>query len=391
MKTTVLKLAMLLAPAFLYMSCEKDDSPDNGGNDNIERTILVYAVASNSLEGDIVDNKISMLEGLSNVDVNKYRLVVYEVNKKKDHAVLWEAKRDKSGIVAFDSVGVYDRSLFSTDPARISQVIKDVTKKYDSSHYDLFLWSHGTSWLPADTGNRSVQKSFGDDQYKNGQDKTDITELSEAIPSGVFDMIWFDCCLMSSIEVAYQMRDKCDYMVAYPTEIRAEGAPYSRIIPLLMREEPLRAQAAKEVYDFYTYSFPSPKAVTVCVMDMSKIEAVARAAKPILSNKEVPAVTNLLRYSRPYLHLAAELYDFRQYLEEKSKLSGTTQYLDDLKKALDDFVIYKAASEKDFEYRVIPSEHFSGIASYVQQYEESSLEDFYHTLDWWKATSSDLK
>lgn len=70
--------------------------------------------------------------------------------------------------------------------------------------------------------------------------------LADAIPDGVFDFIWFDACYMSGIETAYELRDKCDTFVAYPTEVYTPGMPYNLTIPYILKETPDLKSAASE-------------------------------------------------------------------------------------------------------------------------------------------------
>lgn len=388
MKKLIYKFSILLATvlSITIISCKKDE-PKKEEQENIDRTILVYAVASNNLEYDLTGNKVAMLKGMENVDMKKYQLIVYEVNNKKDHAILWKAVKNQQNKIVFDSVGYYDRNLYSTDPKRIKQVITDVKNKYPSDHYDLFLWSHATSWLPGNTCSERVpvKKSFGIDNYGSSQDKTDITELASAIPDGLFDMIWFDCCLMSNIECAYELKDKCDWLAAYPTEIYSEGTPYAAVIPYLLKDNPDRERALEEVYDFYTYSFSQPRAVSVCLMDMSKINRVANVCKQLYKGDLVPSANELLKYSRPQIALSDEMYDFGQYSILRASLNNNQAFISEFEKTLSEFVVYKAISDKDFNYNTIDKSNFSGVSCHLFNDSDSSNDDFYRTLAWYKA------
>lgn len=388
MKHILKNLTIAAALVFSFASCKRDDpKPDVPESKHKERTILVYAVASNNLDYDLVHNKAAMLKGMADLDLDKYQILVYEVNNKDKYATLWKTIRNKQMKVVFDSVGSYDRNTFSTDPERIFEVMRDVRADYPSDNYDLFLWSHATSWLPAFSGNRSVpvKRSFGIDNFDGKQDKTDITELSAAIPSGMFDMIWFDCCLMSNIECAYELKDKCEWLAAYPTEIYSEGTPYEKVLPHLFRSEPDREGALKEVYDFYTYGSGTPRAVSVCLMDMKKIMPMAEACKKLYAGDLYPSEDGLLKYSRPQIRLSEEMYDFGQYSIERAKLNGMEDAIPGFRNALEDFVVYKAISDRDFNGKEIDKNNFSGISSHLYKGTDSENDAFYRTLGWYKA------
>jgi hypothetical protein len=93
----------------------------------------------------------------------------------------------------------------SADPANINRLLGEIIEMYPSDSYGLILWSHGTSWLPAGV----PVKSFSAD----GNSRMDISELAEALPVK-FDFILFDACLMGAVEVAYELRNKTDYIIA---------------------------------------------------------------------------------------------------------------------------------------------------------------------------------
>ena len=97
------------------------------------------------------------------------------------------------------------------------------------------------------------------------------------LPDGCFDFIWFDCCYMSCIELAYQLRHKTRYFVAYPTEVYSPGLDYSAAIPELLKPVADLPAAAKTIYDYYTYRVSyAPAAVTIGVFDLSVIEEGGR-------------------------------------------------------------------------------------------------------------------
>ena len=50
----------------------------------------------------------------------------------------------------------------------------------------------------------------------------EIADLPGAIPMHL-DFIIMDACLMGCVEVAYELRDKCDILIFSPTEILSSG------------------------------------------------------------------------------------------------------------------------------------------------------------------------
>ena len=51
-----------------------------------------------------------------------------------------------------------------------------------------------------------------------------------------FRFIMFDACFMQSVEVAYELRDCCDYYIGFPAENPGPGAAYDRMFPFIFQK-----------------------------------------------------------------------------------------------------------------------------------------------------------
>lgn len=60
----------------------------------------------------------------------------------------------------------------------------------------------------------------------------EIEVFAKALPRK-YDFIIFHTCLMNNAETAYQLRNKCDYLMVPVTNLPSDGYPYDKIIPLL--------------------------------------------------------------------------------------------------------------------------------------------------------------
>lgn len=416
-----LYIILIFVISFMFCGCEeKPEAPKE-----VKQMTLIYAVNHNNLSSDLVANQEQMLNAMVNIDPEVYKLLVYKYTS--DGPALFEVIKT-GGKAEFNLLKQYDNSRLSVTKDRISEVIHDALDLYPGVESNLFFWGHGLGWVNPDKYPNTVSKSKvasgattdcnentismmlpemygygGEYVYEDGVrvriDYLDLDQLAEAIPDNVFDMIWFDCCYMSGIEVAYQLRDKCNYLVAYPTEIMAEGLPYSQVLPKILNSSKDKAGAAQSLYDYYIgKNVPEP--VTVAVMDMSQIESVADAASEIFKMGERrPSVTGMQNYSRlrstPY-------YDFGQYMREYADANVSPDSGESaeslkamLKSALEKFVLFAAASEKDFTYPVakpINKENFSGLSIHNYLNIDSAREDYYRKLDWNKRVrATDVK
>lgn len=391
--------------------CKGDDPYDPEQPQKKKRTILVYAVANNNLSYNLEGasgDKAEMIRGAEYYDTDCYSLLLFQVLPGQDPALLELQKKDADGTAEFVKLRSYDRTRYSTDPSCISDIIADALELRPSDSYGMIFWSHASSWTPdfndhtlpdtetmARMTNRKVSgntvsietvHSFGEDKIDGKKDSIDIDQLADALPDGIFDFIWFDCCYMSGIEVLYQFRNKADYIVAYPTEIAAEGMPYHLTLPMLMSENINLTGAADQLADYFSYSTEGiPYTVAVC--RTSELEEVADAAKKLYESGRVPAVNGLQKYSRTP---CGPFYDFVQYTTLYPREADQTQ-IDRLNNAMSKLVIYKSASDKDFNGRMIKKENFSGVSCHYYYNNIGDRNQYYSTLDWTRRVYPPIK
>lgn len=64
------------------------------------------------------------------------------------------------------------------------------------------------------------------------------------------EYILFDDCYMASVEVAYDLKEVTDYLIASPCEIMAYGMPYAEIGPHLLGKVDYES-ICDAFYEFY--------------------------------------------------------------------------------------------------------------------------------------------
>ena len=95
-------------------------------------------------------------------------------------------------------------------------------------------------------------KYYAEDEHPGttGKAYMDIREMAARLP-GHFSFILWDVCFMGGIEVAYELRNKTDYMIASPAEVISDGFPYEKMMPLLWGGEEAMKQICREYYNHY--------------------------------------------------------------------------------------------------------------------------------------------
>lgn len=379
---------------FLF-GCESlPESPSEG---DTYRTVIAYWVADNA-SGDLSSYAISdfneMLEGMQSVDISKNHLVIY-IETKKDLPHLIHVKKENNEIVA-DTILTYEEQ----NPLNVEVMTNVMTfaiDKFPSEHYGLIFASHADGWFQA---SNSATRHIGD--YRGTQmNITDFSTVLKKLPH--FDFILFDACYMQSIEVAYELKDYTDYIIASPTEIPGPGAPYQRIVPLMFASKKnVSIDVGRGYYEYYgadngdissasyisnNFSYEWVSGVSISVILTSKLNELAAATKDIFTgysdNREIINIDNLFDYgcdSNGNIYY----YDMDGLIRQITNENGD---YDTWRKAFDEAQVYfkttttNNANRKGGSFSMIGA---GGVSIYVPENASSVQHQYYKTLSWYK-------
>jgi hypothetical protein len=161
------------------------------------------------------------------------------------------------------------------NPKVLSDFIKFAAEKYPAENYALIIGDHGAGW----------QGAISDDSHGTFMSTPQIRQAIEDSGKKI-DVLGFDCCLMATSEVAYEMKEAgVGYMVGSQQNEGGSGWPYT---PLLTKrslenvERALRSKldippkelAIKMVDNAKTDQYSLP---TLSAMDLSKMKELADA------------------------------------------------------------------------------------------------------------------
>lgn len=113
------------------------------------------------------------------------------------------------------------------DGAVLTDFIVEAAAYAPADRYMLVLWDHGGGWRGVCWDNSTPLE-----EPEGWFDRLTVHEFAEAISAAEvqadikLDIIGFDACLMSMIEVAYEIRGLADYMLASVTGIPMDGWAY---------------------------------------------------------------------------------------------------------------------------------------------------------------------
>ena len=375
--------SVVLCATVLSMTGCKDEPAPSINPENAESVTLVYAVASNNLYSNLIDDMWEMQYIAPSLNLSKNVVLVYYVNPNGQCTL--QKLTVQKGVGSFAEIKKYDDTPLSVEKDRISEVIDDVQGLYPNASHGIIFWSHASGWRPwfPAQNDQEFRRTFGSDNYEGVNYQCNITDLAEAIPDHAFKYIWFDCCYMGNIETYYQLRKKADYVAGYPTEIYDAGMPYELTLPYLAKREPDLVGAANQLFDYYMQNpYSRLHNVTVSVVRTDLLEGIAEAARPFYTEGFVPtSLLNVNNYSR---YVNYPFYDLEQLLYAYQGMDNETRQA--LADALEDAIIVRKISDTDFDHRPLNLNDYSAIS--VNNYKDTGSRDdlFYTTLDWYIAT-----
>lgn len=381
------KLFGLLALASaLFVGCVQEDySPysgmvPQGGTERIgkdeylfDRTVILYCEGFNNLKTYLQKN-IELLEsGYIPDKWSDCALVVYEHFPKSvgDYStltspVVYRLYNDRGKTVR-DTILTYPAESGSATGAFMSKVLTDVSKEMPSCSWGMIYSSHGTGWLPADYKKSSepgvslfsIGAEFGG-PYAGG---LEISDFREAIPFE-FEFMVMDACLMGGVEVVYEWRDVCKYLVASPGEILADGMDYAHIGNRLLEGKDLDLKGVCEDYmNLYGEN------ATIALYDCSKATALVEPCMALF-DKYRPAISNLEPSCVQGFNFNFDVhFDFRDILV---KAGASDEELADIDAALESLVLYKDCKPIFFGHKIntycglsmfLPSEKYWPVLS----------------------------
>lgn len=374
--------------SLLLSSCgsSNDDKPKNVTG----RTVLVYIAADNNLgtQGFAASDIAEMLQGMEKVDIQKNNLLVYYDDGR--NAQLLNITKDKSGKVIKEIIKEYD-SRNSVGVTEMKEVFSLAFSKYQAASYGIVFWSHGEGWIPKSGSTRW----FGQD----GSNYMNISELHEALSvTPHLEFIFFDACFMQSVEVAYELKEYCNYFVGSPTEIPGPGAPYQVVVPAMFKESGAAVATAQAYFDYYNnmYTGVYPWSgewgggVSVAVMTSNKLDQFAEETAKILPKYIIDGasinVSGVLCYDTRSSY--RYYYDLDGLIK---KLTNENEDYDKWNESFEATLPYYKTTEKNYSQfaRMFSMEGFRGVSTYVPRANAGSLNSYYSTFKWYNKAGWD--
>jgi len=143
-----------------------------------------------------------------------------------------------------------------------------------------------------------------------------MNELSTAVSNAInssaddgldrFGLIAMDACLMGMVEVAYELKDVTDYVVASEELVPGEGFAYDNWLNVFNSPNVSLEQLCNAALSSYADEYASQSDITLSSMDMSKMNALVdslnqfTSAAVSASAKELKAMSKAVAAARDY-------------------------------------------------------------------------------------------
>lgn len=298
------------------VSCSNGDSPD--GPDvpvtPVGQTVFMFFPWSNSLLSDFRRTVEDMQTVVAQRSMKDERIMVFMATSERE-AVLFELKK-QNGRCLTDTLRRYSDRPF-TSRQWLTSLFSEVMTLAPASRYGMVVGCHGLAWVPVQ-GQRNAQKRLGsqerideeDNLYKEEridkegepndlmhfevqgpvttrfiggtypETQIETTDLADAMADAGFhtEYILFDACYMSSVEVAYELKDVTHYLIASPTEVLSYGFPYITMGKHLLGTPNYKGIVDSFISFYSSYNLPYG---TVAVTDCTQLDALAAIAQQI--------------------------------------------------------------------------------------------------------------
>ncbi len=343
---------------FLLLAADAGVCGDEQVPDRSKWVIMIYMAADNNLEGASIIN-MNQLERVGSSESIKIvvqwdRIPGYDSSNgdwtgTKRFLVSKDHDEEEVGSQELEDLGEIDMG----DENSLVDFINWTKQNYPADRYALSLWNHGAGWVLHtcdDTSNTYLT----------------LESLSDALKASGFEgekklnLLIFDECLMSLIDVAYEITPYAKVMIASEDVVPYYGIDFSKPLSQLednpeMDEKELAKSIVASYQNFYTKEIPNPF-VTLAAYDLEKMPEVINATA-LLSDvlgeridQVWPQIGTSLSFSEAFFRSGGlaqfkldsnyyDLFDFADLLGLSKIDAEIIDAVDDLKRSISSAII----------------------------------------------------
>ena len=308
---TVATMFLFIVATCSFSACSKDDETPPIVSPYVEsRTVMVYMVAENSLNKNVWADVQEMLVGMNNDTLSANdRLVIYLDDVKLPRIYVVDKTTKITQFSELVPVMTYENDVNSSSAEQLGTFIDYVKSNYPAESYGLVMWSHASGWTPSNfsgdmySETPTKRKSFGVDNGKNttnnNGNQMNIDDMASVLQGNAFDFIFFDACVMQTIEVAYELRDAAKWLIASPAEIPASGANYETMTRAMF----LKDDYVNQMLTVYKQEYSNAYGIVVSAVNTEALDDYAAYMKSVVAahrsemlNLNISSMLNYIHY-----------------------------------------------------------------------------------------------
>ncbi len=336
-----------------------------------QKTLFFFYPWSTNLTHYFENNIANFERALTASDLKKNRVVVF-ISQSSTEACLYEIKM-KRGKCQYDTIAQFSNYNYEyTSTEGFTKLLNLAKGTIATPKFAMVIGCHGDAWIPA----HDMKRSFGGIDVET---RIDISTLREALNRAniVTEYILFDDCYMSSVEVAYELRNVCNYLIASPAEIMAAGMPFYDIAHDLLGE-PNYDVICTDFYNYYANNTSAPYGA-IAVIRCAELEKLAQIVKRINATAIEPTRT-IQFYDGYNPHI---FYDLGDYI---ASICSDEKLLNEFHEQLAKVIPYKAHTDYVYVYgfRPVKLEYYSGISTSAPSLNAKCVS--YKDTEWGKVT-----
>jgi len=362
----------------------KGNNVFSGGNGKGKKTIMIYVVGSD-LESKLGAASADIEEMIeSDADFDDINLLLYTGGAKR-----WyngDIPDDKNAIFRVTEDGLelveeFDKENMATYKP-LQEFLDYGYKHYKADSYSLIFWDHGGGPI----------YGFGSDEY-HSKDTLTLTEIEKALSKSEFngnrklELIGFDACLMSTVEIAYVFSDYAKYFVASQEAEPSDGWDYDFLSEI--DEDTTTEEMGKIIIDYYSKYYNGKfggSGISLSLLNLNKIENLEKGLNDLFGevddnlNVDFSKISRTREKSKTYGQSSAQYYDLVDIYDLVDRLpSNYYEKVDKVKSAIEDLVVYQ---KTDLKYTnglsiYFPYSYKEAINYNISQYKKFDFADEY--------------
>ncbi|MBM3463405.1 MAG: hypothetical protein FJX76_15000 [Armatimonadetes bacterium] len=187
---------------------------------NKKWTVLLYSASDNDLKPYMLDD----INEIETVGSDAYTNLIAQVDEGRGKgATRYMLEKDGDPNRINSPVLQQLGSTNMSDPASLADFVEWGIKNYPSEHVMVVLSDHGDGW-------KGALQDYSHNGWMDLKNIREGLEEAQRRTGKKIDVLGFDACLMASTEVAHELKDTADYLIASEETEGVDGWHYTNLL-----------------------------------------------------------------------------------------------------------------------------------------------------------------